>query len=229
MKTVGDGTLDGTAPQPSLPNWRQYDDQPDLSPVLLTALDLFVEHGYHATTVRNIARKANLSVPGLYHHHPTKQAMLVSLLEYGMEDMTRRIEVALAEADDDPGERLSALVYATVLFMTYRWKIGFLMVSELRGLEPESRDWYQSVNAAQEDLVIETVRVGSDSGDFLTRHPRDAGRAVLRMCQGIAGWFRPETHGPPEVIAYRYVRFALRLARARSEWPPSDGAFPPPP
>lgn len=37
---------------------------------LAAALDTFAEHGYHST-VQGIASRANLSVPGLYHHYPS--------------------------------------------------------------------------------------------------------------------------------------------------------------
>ncbi len=43
--------------------------------VLLAALECFVERGYHGTTIRQIANRAGVSVPGLYHHYASKLAL----------------------------------------------------------------------------------------------------------------------------------------------------------
>ena len=55
----------------SADDWRTF---PPLlvAPVLGAALDVFVEMGYHGASVRDIARRAGLSVPGMYHHYATK-------------------------------------------------------------------------------------------------------------------------------------------------------------
>ena len=61
-------------------DWREFRPL-DLDPVLEAALEAFVEVGYHGATVRDIARRCGLSVPGMYHHYLTKQQMLVTLLD----------------------------------------------------------------------------------------------------------------------------------------------------
>src|SRR3546814_2670290 len=60
--------------------WRCYSDDYGLGGVLEAALDCFVEFGFHGTSVRTIAAKASLSVPGLYHHYRSKQELLATLL-----------------------------------------------------------------------------------------------------------------------------------------------------
>ncbi|NUS91329.1 MAG: TetR family transcriptional regulator, partial [Nocardia sp.] len=52
--------------------WREF-GPPGFDPVLTAAIALFVEIGYHGTTVRALARRAGTSVPGLYHHYRDKQ------------------------------------------------------------------------------------------------------------------------------------------------------------
>ncbi|NED61333.1 helix-turn-helix transcriptional regulator, partial [Streptomyces sp. SID10244] len=64
----------------SIGEWRDY-GEPELPVPLAAALAAFAEQGYHGTSVREIASRANLSVPGLYHHYPSKQSLLQGLLE----------------------------------------------------------------------------------------------------------------------------------------------------
>lgn len=49
--------------------------------VLEAGLFLFSHHGYRATTVREIAERANVSTGNLYHHFPDKEAIFRALLD----------------------------------------------------------------------------------------------------------------------------------------------------
>jgi AcrR family transcriptional regulator len=49
--------------------------------VLDAALRLFSHHGYGATSVRQIAEEAGVSVGAVYHHFPDKEAIFRSLIE----------------------------------------------------------------------------------------------------------------------------------------------------
>jgi len=49
--------------------------------VLDAALQLFSHHGYGATSVRQIAEEAGVSVGAVYHHFPDKEAMFRALIE----------------------------------------------------------------------------------------------------------------------------------------------------
>ncbi|MGH3803730.1 MAG: TetR/AcrR family transcriptional regulator, partial [Pseudonocardiaceae bacterium] len=75
-------TVEGTQRSSS---WREYTDQ-GLSKVLAAALAAFVEKGYDGASIREIASRSGLSVPGLYHHYPSKQALLVGLTNVVMRD-----------------------------------------------------------------------------------------------------------------------------------------------
>src|SRR5699024_3730138 len=77
--------------------WRNYSET-DLSPILRAALRAFMQHGYHGTTIRAIAANAGLSVPGVYHHFPSKHTILVAVMKYAMDDLWWRSEAAVAEA-----------------------------------------------------------------------------------------------------------------------------------
>ncbi len=48
--------------------------------ILLTALELFAQKGYEATSVRDIAAALGLSAGALYRHYPSKEAVFEAIL-----------------------------------------------------------------------------------------------------------------------------------------------------
>jgi AcrR family transcriptional regulator len=45
------------------------------SSILQAAHDLFVEQGYHGTSMRQVASRAGVALGGLYNHFPSKEAV----------------------------------------------------------------------------------------------------------------------------------------------------------
>jgi AcrR family transcriptional regulator len=194
----------------------QLQTQPDsargqVPPVLSAAIAAFGEHGYHGATVRDIAARAGLSVPGMYHHYASKQEMLRALVEESMVDILGRSRDALTRCGDDPVDRFSALVETVVLFMAGHLELAVLQ-AESRYLEPENWRRYVSLRDEQERLVLAAVSDGKDAGLFATTESaEDATRAVLTLCLGVPTWYRPDGPMGPEDLAAQYVRFCLGI------------------
>jgi AcrR family transcriptional regulator len=195
-------------------DWRAFSLTPDLDPVLNAAAESFVLLGYHGTTMRDIAARAELSVPGLYHHHPSKQQMLVAVLDACMSDLRWRLDAADAEGGDDPVLRLELLASALVLYHCHRKGLGLIASSEMRSLEPASRRRIATRRTQVQRLVDTAVLDGAARGRFRTRYPLDASRAVVTMCVAVATWFRIDLALTPEDVAERYVDYALNILEA---------------
>jgi AcrR family transcriptional regulator len=188
-------------------DWRAYEPLL-LPPILAASLAAFDEHGYHGTTVRDIARRVGVTVPALYYHYENKQSLLVELLIGSMHAALGRCHSALREAGDAPTARFAALVECIVLYMANRAPLAFLD-TEMRSLEPANRARYVAMRDDLEALMQQTVRAGVALGDFTTPFPVDAGRAVLTCCQAVANWYRSTGPLTPQEIADRYVDISL--------------------
>lgn len=203
MRTTQQGALD----------WRRYEPLA-LGPVLSAAADAFVQVGYHGATVRDIARRCGLSVPGIYHHYLTKQDMLVRLLDLLMEDLLQRSQTAVSEGGDNPVRRFGLLVENLALTHTYRRDLAFIGASEMRSLEPANRKRIIAMRREQQRMVDAEVEAGVAAGRFRTSVPHEASRAVVAMCTGIVQWYRDDKQFIPEEIAGQYVDFALSVVSA---------------
>ena len=103
--------------------------------MLAGAIKAFVATGYHGASMRSIAQFANMSVPGVYHHYPSKQDLLVKILDITMMDLLWRLQRARDDGNN-PIERVALVVEALALFHTRRSDLSFIGASEMRSLEP---------------------------------------------------------------------------------------------
>ena len=187
--------------------WRKYSEN-ILPPLLQAALDSFVEHGYHGTTIRTVAARAKLSVPGLYHHYASKQALLVAIVQFAMEDLLVRSEDAVAEAGSSVEEQFRLLIECLALFHAHRSELAFIAASEIRSLEGESRTAHIKSRDKQQQMVDNIINQGMREGIFDAEHPKDTSRAIVTMCTGIAQWYRHDGELSPEELAIRYANIA---------------------
>jgi AcrR family transcriptional regulator len=177
----------------------------DLAGLLDAAERVFSEKGYHATSVRDIAREAGFSVGGVYQFFTSKDELYLRVVESQWEFFFRLLEQA-RQASGARG-KLEALTAA--MFTTFEQRRGFfrLFLSE-RG----------RLTAAFSGVVAE--RVGAH-----TRRLRE--QLVDLMRQGVAeGALRA---GDPEMLASAYLGMvhncifeALSSGEERPSRPPSE-------
>ncbi|CDX49784.1 Transcriptional regulator protein [Mesorhizobium plurifarium] len=98
-----------TVPQPRAPQQKRGRDR--VAALMAAAAELFVEKGFDATTMTEIAAKAGAAIGTLYLFFPTKQAMAQAILAQNAEALS-------AELDDlrDRTQGMSAAAIADLLF-----------------------------------------------------------------------------------------------------------------
>jgi AcrR family transcriptional regulator len=168
---------------------RVLPQQLELSAISRAALACFAETGYHGTTTRQIARAANLSVPGVYHHYPSKHDILVDISETAMKTLIASAQQALSQAGQDLIDRFDALVECLVQFHTDFADVAFVSFSEIRSLEPEARAHHLEQRRQVQEMITSLVEEGARSGEFGTADPRAVGRAITSICLGISQWY----------------------------------------
>ena len=195
-------------PPPASPragrDWRRYDEV-DLDPVLTAATRLFVRKGFHATSMREIAAEAGVSVAGIYHHYPGKEAILVALMDLTMAELRWRL---LAARDDgtEPGESFALMAESLALFHAARGDLAFLGASEMRGLSGEDLARVTALRDEVQHLLDAQAALASPCADV-----KVACRAVATMCTALPTWFRADGPLAPEQVARQYAELALRM------------------
>ncbi|GGS65084.1 MULTISPECIES: TetR/AcrR family transcriptional regulator [Planobispora] len=85
--------------------------------LLSAAQEVFVENGYHAAAMDEIAERAGVSKPVLYQHFPGKQELYLALLDLHVDDMIARCRDALASTTDNK-QRVQAAIGAFFDFVS---------------------------------------------------------------------------------------------------------------
>jgi AcrR family transcriptional regulator len=100
------------------------------------AKELFIERGFHATSMRDIAKKANVSLGNVYNYFETKEAIFESIINDYLRIVEEKLKRILDEIDDpiDPrslrflGEKIGDLVNTHADF----WLLMYIDVLEFR-------------------------------------------------------------------------------------------------
>lgn len=65
------------------------------------ATDLFMKHGYHSTSTRQIAKILNISQPAIYHHFPNKEVLYLDVLRKFANEVGHSLNLQLLSNGDD--------------------------------------------------------------------------------------------------------------------------------
>lgn len=201
------------APEAGRESWRSFSEV-SMGPVLDGATRAFVRKGFHATTMREVAAESGLSVAGVYHHHDSKEHILVTLLDRTMAEIAWRLEAARSEGVDAV-DALARMVESLALFHAVRSDLAFLGASEMRALPDPDRERIARLRSDVQHALERQALLCLDAGELEVDDPSTALRAVATMCTSLPSWFRPGGHLDAETVARRYADYALALLGAR--------------
>ncbi len=169
----------------------RLEGRPMRESILVAAVQLFAEYGYHAAPLRDIARIAGIQAASIYHHYANKQALLVEIMETYMQRLIESLKHILNEYDD-PVKRLHEAIANHIRMHTMYKNEFFIIDTEIRALENENRPQILALRSRYEELLQEILRDGMERGVFRQSDVKIASYAIIAMCTEVATWFRPD-------------------------------------
>lgn len=183
-----------------------------MDPVLEGATRVFVRRGFHATTVREIATEAGLSVAGVYHHYPSKEQVLVAVLDLTMTEIIWRVEAARCEGSDDL-DAFALMVESLALFHAVRADLAFIGASEMRALSHGQRTRVTGLRDDVQHALDRQAGACIDEGVFVAEGAHTKLRAIATMCTSLPSWFRSDGLLDAPSVARAYAHYAVTLMR----------------
>jgi AcrR family transcriptional regulator len=190
------------------------EDSPGMRIVLSAAIELMSEKGFHGTSIRDIAERADMSGGSMYHYFGSKQDLLHDILRRGMVALTANARAARDAAEPNPVARFEAMVRAHVVLHTQIPRESLLTNRDFFSLSPDRRESIIAMRDEYEALFTSALEAGRRDGSCRYPHPREAVRAVIAMCSAVGAWYRPGGELRPDEIADRYARLALNMIDA---------------
>jgi AcrR family transcriptional regulator len=121
------------------------------------AIDLFGERGYHATTIRDIAECAQVSIGLIYHYFEDKEDLLFLALVEVLDSYQRQIPSAL-EGIKEPIARFSAAVRAYCHVNDVAADATVLAYRETKSLSRQRRDLIKQKECDTNELISACIR-----------------------------------------------------------------------
>lgn len=184
--------------------------------ILVAALKLFADFGFHGTSIRDIAKGVGINSATLYAHYPSKEQILAELVQIGHEALYRRLRNALIEESGTASEQLAALVRAQVLAHADFSLLALVANQELHALSPESAAPALALREQSRQLALDVLVAGVSRGEFAVQDVTLAAIAISSMNIRVANWFGPDQPYTREQVADAFVRFALQIVGAPS-------------
>ena len=172
------------------------------------AIDLFYRKGYFATSLNDVARVIGIRKASIYHHYPSKESLLLNILQTVLVDLTANLHEDL-KGIEGIEDKMRAAIRSHVRFHIERQKEVLISDSELRGLSAENYATVVGVRDSYENELQALLLEGMKAGVWAEGDVKVLSFAILNMCTAVAGWFKPAGRLSEDDIAGVYEEFIL--------------------
>jgi AcrR family transcriptional regulator len=193
------------------------------SSIIDAARPLFAEKGFHGTSIREIARAADVSEALIYKHFPSKEALYEETLEYS------RSVLAIVDRELEgmqPGtETLITLIYLAISFITLdvpgrgRGQRAHerLLFHSLIGDITFARKHFSNLSDSWSAMLLGSFAAATAAGDFVPAEDPPINRIwfmhhlamAINLCH-LSGEPAFDYEGSREELAEQAVLFCLR-------------------
>jgi TetR/AcrR family transcriptional regulator, cholesterol catabolism regulator len=170
--------------------------------ILQTARRLFVQQGYTATSMRQLAEQAGIGKATIYHHFPDKQAIVTALLK----ESTARMDESLGriQAEQDARTRIQVAATESINFLFDSADIMQVVRREVAGGREQMQTGFMNFFQEYMASLAEAIQRGIEQGSFRPVNPAEAATVLMTMFQGTfamvyLGGKRPES--PQQTVA----------------------------
>ena len=186
-------------------------DTPTRQRILDVALDLFGTRGVDAVSLDEIARDVGVRKQTVLYWFESKDVLIDAVLEQVAGELLVVIEAAIRSADDDPLQRVDAVVRA-VFRPAVRRPALLGLVREVSRLPPAHADRLRSMVQPIVDRCVEYLAIEMDKGRLRCGDPRLIAALAYATVTGIAT--EPESlravRWEPNAVGLRHLRDELR-------------------
>lgn len=181
--------------------------------LLLAAVRMFNERGYHATSLDDVAAKLGVSKPVVYHYLGNKEQVLLRCMARGLQELHAAFLAACA-------------MQGTGLDRLHRYLVGYAAVNMTdfgrcvirtgdEVLSPDNRAAFRADKRAIDDQLRGLLRAAMADGSAQVEDVRFATFAIAGALNWPARWHRDEGELPVGAVAEKLAAFLVEGLRPR--------------
>ena len=172
-----------------------------------TAARLFFLQGYHAATMRKLAREIGVEQGLLYNYYKNKKDLLYNIVRKGLQELTESVEAAL-ESAVTPGEQMSAALTTHIrYFLRRKEEVG--LGSEIRHLDSGQQADMRIMSRAYGQKFSLILDQGIKEGVFRPCNVRFVTLLLVSNATPVAIWYRPNGSIKEDEVVAWYVEHAM--------------------
>lgn len=180
--------------------------------LLLAAVESFCKNGFHASSTRDIAKRAKLSPAAVYVHFKSKEELLFTIILVVAERLHEHL-TATAKQGGSPTERLRRLAHDYVAFPIKTQKASLIAYTEFNHLTASQRKHIVRIRETLEAIVQDCLNEGCAAGEF---HIKDVGMtrtAIIALCRSVLDWYSPRGPLTPQQIGEYYADLVIAMIK----------------
>jgi AcrR family transcriptional regulator len=169
--------------------------------VFEVAAEVFHRKGYDNTSMSDVAEAAGLTKAGLYHHVSSKESLLYTVLDSGL-DLTESYVMKPLETIVDPIERLKTMIELHLRLVLEERNLEVTgLLHECKTLAPADRT---RINRRKKEYVKMSTKVIAEAVrkyNITDVNPKLAAFALLGMLNWTYQWYKPSgSHSREEIV-----------------------------
>ncbi len=155
--------------------------------------------------MQEIATACGLTKAGLYHHVETKEALLLAIMNYGMDLFEERVLSRVADISD-PLERLKAtMAYNLELVTIESAKEVTIILHDHHTLTPEVKRQINTRKKRYVRFLEDSLREAMARGQIREINPTIAAFGLLANVLWTYKWYRPDGRLTPEQLTHGII------------------------
>lgn len=181
--------------------------------IIASAVELFGEQGFDATTVQQVVDRAEVTKGALYHYFDSKHDLLYEIYHALIGTQTVDLEEIVARGLS-ASDTLRAILLNVVHSTIERLPEAKVFFREAHKLDADRHAAFRADRRRYHQGFLEVVERGQASGEFADTVPPDT---VVQIAMGVVNqlpvWYRPGGTKTPEQLGHEIADFVLAALR----------------
>ena len=181
--------------------------------ILLVAEEFFAKQGYAATSIRQIAQKAEIAIATIYNHFSSKEEIILCLVKEAHQQLVR--DLGRAKENQNLREMIKKAAEAQIQFSRRKGYLFRIMAREWLHTKGPARDYFKKFHQEYSSFFRQIIEKGINKGFLRRVDPDLASHLLIGMIRSLFAReiFRGKSRRSPEELAEELTNIFLEGIR----------------